>query len=101
MDFPETFQMESYIFVIFNRFYALFWIWGCFHWLSSPIRLGNMANQSFCAKILATVGSRRIQGVNACVRVSRHTLHQFSVGVGLKQWGVFSPLLIIVSILNG
>jgi len=51
MDFSQKCQMQRHAFVIPNRFYAVFCIQGCLHWLSSPIRSVVMADQSLTAII--------------------------------------------------
>ena len=48
--------MQRYMFVKFVGFLACSRIQLCFHWLSSPIRSGAMADHNFCAKILARAG---------------------------------------------
>jgi len=46
MDFSQISQMQRCVVVIFILFLAVSLIQGCFHWLSSPIHSGVMADQS-------------------------------------------------------
>ena len=47
MDSYQKFQTQRYVFVILIRFLAVSWIQECFHWLSSSIHSGVMADQRF------------------------------------------------------
>ena len=58
MSFSQKFQKERYIFVKFIGFLAVSRIEGCFHWPSSLIRSGVMADPSFLGKRVAGVGLR-------------------------------------------
>ena len=48
-------------FCILSRFYAAFWIQGCFHWLSSPIRSGVMADQRFNSHYSCNLGTSAVK----------------------------------------
>jgi len=60
MYFSQKFQKKRYIFVKFIGFLAVSRIEGCFHWPSSPIRSGVMADPSFLGKKVAGAGLKRV-----------------------------------------
>jgi len=53
------------VFIIHIRFLAVSWIQGCFHWLSSPICSGVMADQSLTGQYSGRRGVKGVQKIGA------------------------------------
>jgi len=63
MDFSQKFQMYKYIFVKFIEFLAVSRIQECFHWLSSLIYSGVMADQRFAGHCSSQYRRKRVKFV--------------------------------------